>query len=270
LPVIDDLTLLEQAAQEAGDIALRHFRADPQVWEKDNAAGPVTEADLAVDRYLRDKLLTARPGNGWLSEETEDDADRLSADHVFIIDPIDGTRAFIDHSEDWALSLAVAERGAISAAVVYLPARGLLYRAARGRGATLNGAPITVTGTQDATGAEVLTTKPNLAPGVWRGPVPSFRRSFRTSLAYRLCLVAEGRFDAMLTLRPTWEWDVAAGSLIVAEAGGTATDGNGGPARFNNPHPQIAGMVAGGALHGALMGELRRDLSQPGPFTLPG
>lgn len=270
MPVIDDLTLLEQAAHEAGEIAMRHFKADPQVWEKDEAAGPVTEADLAVDRYLRDKLLTARPGNGWLSEETEDDADRLGADHVFIVDPIDGTRAFIDHSKDWALSLAVAERGAVSAAVVHLPARGQTYSAARGGGATLNGAPVGVTGTTDATQAEVLTTKSNLAPGFWRGPVPGFRRSFRTSLAYRLCLVAEGRFDAMLTLRPTWEWDVAAGSLIVTEAGGRATDGNGDAPLFNTPQRQIAGMVAGGTLHGTLMGELRRDLSRPGHFTLPG
>ena len=270
MPVIDDLTLLEQAAQEAGEIAMRHFRADPQVWEKDGDAGPVTEADLAVDRYLRDKLLTARPGHGWLSEETEDDADRLGADHVFIVDPIDGTRAFIDHSEDWALSLAVAERGAISAAVVHLPARGQTFSAARGGGATRNGAPITVTGTTDAAAADVLTTKPNLAPGFWRGPVPGFKRSFRTSLAYRLCLVAEGRFDAMLTLRPTWEWDVAAGSLIVAEAGGRATDGNGEAPRFNTPGRRIAGMVAGGALHGGLIGALRRDLSRPDHFTLPG
>ena len=270
MPVIDDLTLLEQAAQEAGDIALRHFRADPQVWEKADDAGPVTEADLAVDRYLRDKMLTARPGNGWLSEETEDDADRLTAEHVFIVDPIDGTRAFIDHSEDWALSLAVAERGAVSAAVVYLPARGLMYCAARGAGARLNGAPIRVTDTTDVSRADVLTTKPNLAPGFWRGPVPGFNRGFRTSLAYRLCLVAEGRFDAMLTLRPTWEWDVAAGSLIVAEAEGHATDGNGDTPLFNTQQRQIAGMVAGGGLHGPLMDALRRDLSRPGHFTLPG
>ncbi len=234
-----------------------YFGRAPQVWQKDADQGPVTEADLAVNTMLTDTLRRARPAYGWLSEESPDNGDRLATARQFIIDPIDGTRAFIDHSRDWAHALAVTEGGRVVAGVVSLPARGLIYAATLGGGATLNGAPLRVTGVTELALAHVLTTKPNLAPDRWKGGfVPPFSKGFRSSLAYRLCLVAEGRFDAMLTLRPSWEWDIAAGSLIVAEAQGTATDRTGQALRFNNPHPQVDGVVAAGAVHGALRAAL--------------
>lgn len=252
-----DLTLLADAALAAGDVALRYFKADPKVWVKDDNQGPVTEADLAVNALLLDTLRGARPDYGWLSEETPDDTDRLKTTRQFIIDPIDGTRAFIAGTRDWSHALAVVENGEVMAGVVTLPARGMTYAAIRGGGATLNGEPITVTQIASLTQAHVLTTKPNLAPEHWLGGVaPLFSKGFRSSLAYRLCLVAEGRFDAMLTLRPSWEWDIAAGALIVAEAMGTATDRTGAALRFNNPHPQVNGVIAAGAVHGALRGAL--------------
>jgi myo-inositol-1(or 4)-monophosphatase len=252
----DDLALLIDAARAAGDTALPHWRADPRTWDKGDGAGPVTEADLAVDRLLRRDLTAARPAYGWLSEETEDNPDRLSAECVFIVDPIDGTRAFIAGERTWSHSLAIARAGEVVAAVVYLPVIGKLYAAARGQGATLNGTPIAVTAHDDADSATLLASKPVVAPDRWRAPMPRFTRHFRPSLAYRLCLVGEGRFDAMLALRPTWEWDIAAGHLIVQEAGGTATDRRGAPLRFNAPHPQTAGCLAAGAVHGALLGRL--------------
>ncbi len=259
----DDLNLLIDAARAAAAVALSH--AAPQVWHKPGDAGPVTEADLEVDALLHRTLLSARPGYGWLSEETADTPDRLAADRVFIIDPIDGTRAFIAGSADWAHSLALAEHGEITAAVVLLPARDQLYAAARGRGATLNGAPIRAATGTGFDGATLLGPAASLDPAHWAdGAVPPLRRTFRSSLAFRLCLLAEGRYDAMLTLRPTWEWDIAAGSLILAEAGGTATDRRGAALRFNRPHPQCDGVLAAGALHGALLQRLA-----PGPKAQP-
>ena len=252
-----DLPLLLDAARQAGDIALRHFKADPQVWDKEDDQGPVTEADLAVNAMLTEVLRGARPDYGWLSEESPDDPARLTTHRQFIIDPIDGTRAFINHSRDWAHALAVVEDTRVICGVVTLPARGLTFAATLGGGATLNGKPIRATQVGSLAEAQVLTTKPNLAPQHWRGgAVPAFSKGFRSSLAYRLCLVAEGRFDAMLTLRPSWEWDIAAGALIVAEAGGTATDRRGQPLRFYNPHPQVDGVLAAGAVHGALRAAL--------------
>lgn len=249
----DDLTLLIEAARTAGDISLKYFNASPEVWEKSGGQGPVTEADLHVNRQLEADLQAARPDYGWLSEETEDGDARLKTDRQFIVDPIDGTRSFIEGNKDWSHSIAVTENGAPVAAVVYLPVRNQLYAAALGQGATCNAEPLRAGDDKPMNAATVLCAKPNTDPKYWAAHVPPFKRTFRSSLAYRLALVGEGRFDAMLTLRPTWEWDVAAGALIVSEAGGTVSDQTGQPARFNNSHPQINGMVAAGGIHSALI-----------------
>lgn len=248
-----DLDLLVDAARAAGDIATSHFAAAPEVWDKPGNAGPVTEADLAVDTMLRTTLCAARPDYGWLSEETEDTPARLQTDHQFIVDPIDGTRAFIEKSKDWSHSLAIAHNGEVTAAVIYLPLRDMLFAARKGSGATLNGAPITTTVHASLNDSNVLATRPNMDPKYWQSGAPVFNRHFRSSLAYRMALVAQGRFDAMLTLRPTWEWDIAAGTLIVTEAAGIATTRKGAPLGFNNPHPQVDGVIAGGKLHATLL-----------------
>lgn len=250
---IDDLALLIEAAKTAGVIAQRHFRADPEIWQKADES-PVTEADIAIDRVLRTDLLAARPGYGWLSEETEDDAERLDDERVFIIDPIDGTRAFIEGQESYAHALAVAEHGRVIAGVVFLPEKDKLYAAALGHGATLNGAPIHASSASVEAEAQMLATKPMMREQHWPGGIPPVKRVYRPSLAYRMALVAEGHFDAMSTFRPTWEWDIAAGAILIEEAGGIATDGQGQPLRFNRPHPQVEGVLtAPPGLHAALL-----------------
>ncbi len=241
----NDLALLIDAAKVAGEVAIPYWQQSPKTWEKDEGAGPVTEADLAVNDMLAEQLRGARPGYGWLSEETEDSADRLGHERVFIVDPIDGTRSFIAGEKTWAHSLAVAENGRVIAAVVYLPLRDKLYTAFAGGGAYLNGAPICPSGREDTTDAAVLCARSNLTPVHWQGGVPPVKCHFRASLAYRVALVAEGRFDAMMTLRDTWEWDVAAGVLIASEAGAGVVDRFGQKPIFNNPHPAIAGLIAG-------------------------
>jgi myo-inositol-1(or 4)-monophosphatase len=249
-----DLALLEDAALAAGEIAQRRFGAGLPAREKPGGHGPVTEADLEIDRMLRARLGAARPDYGWLSEESEDAPDRLAAEHVFIVDPIDGTRAFVAGERAWAHSLAVARRGRVVAAVVHLPLLRRTYRAAAGAGATLNGAAIGVSARADLEDARVLATAAQLDPRHWRGAAPRLERHMRPSLAYRLCLAAEGRFDAMLTFRDAWEWDVAAGDLIAREAGAVVTDRTGAPAIYNNRHPQVPGLiVAGPALHAAIL-----------------
>ncbi len=249
-----DLALLGEAARAAGVIALRHFGAPSGVREKPGGNGPVTAADLEVDRMLRAELLAARPGYGWLSEESEDAPERLEARHVFIVDPIDGTRSFIAGESTWAHSLALADHGRVVAAVVHLPKLARTYAAAEGRGAFVNGARIEVSGRSDIEESRVLANAAQLDPKHWRGHPPRFDRHMRPSLAYRLCLTAEGRFDAMLTFRDAWEWDVAAGDLIAREAGAVVTTRSGSRAAYNNPVPLIAGMiVAGPALHGAIL-----------------
>lgn len=242
-----DLDLLIEVARGSGEIARSYFQDDPQIWDKGGGAGPVTEADLAVNEHMALHLGRARPDYGWLSEETEDGTSRLRTKRQFVVDPIDGTRAFIEGSRNWAHALAVVEEGRPVAAVVYLPVRDLLFAATEGLGATLNGATISVTDTADLFGATVLSNKASFSDDRWEAgePPKGLTRHFRSSLAYRLCLVAQGRFDAMMTLRPSWEWDIAAGALIVAEAGGVVTDQDGVDLQFNNAHPQVNGVIAG-------------------------
>ncbi len=251
MPEADDLSLLVEAARAAGDISRGFFKRAPKTWDKPGAAGPVTEADIAVNEMLEARLRGARPGYGWLSEESPDDGARLEAARAFVIDPLDGTRGFIEGDYAWAHSLAVVDRGAVVAAAIYLPMTDKLYSAALGKGAHLDGAHIAVSSADELDGATVLASRTNFEPWHWvEARVPQVSRRFRSSLAYRLGLVGEGRFDAMITLRPTWEWDVAAGALIVTEAGGRVTDRRGAALRFNSATPQVNGVIAAGpAIH---------------------
>ncbi|MEO0864697.1 MAG: 3'(2'),5'-bisphosphate nucleotidase CysQ [Pseudomonadota bacterium] len=252
-----DLDLLEEAAREAGEIARSFWRDDPQVWDK-GGDDPVSEADFAVDTHLKDRLLAARPEYGWVSEETVDDLSRLSAERVFIVDPIDGTRAFVAGEKTWAHSLAVVEQGAVIAACVFLPVREKMYLSAKRQGASLNGNKLQASNRNAVKGATVLSPKVSFRDEHWRNGAPAVERHFRPSLAYRLALIGEGRFDAMLTLRPAWEWDIAAGALIAQEAGATVTDRHGETLTFNSPARQTAGVVAASpGVHEGLSRELR-------------
>ena len=236
---------------------MRFWRQTPRAWEKPDGSGPVTEADLAVNAMLRETLRSQRPDYGWLSEEDPDTTARLTTTRQFIIDPIDGTRAFMAGEETFAHSLAIAENGAVIAGVVYLPALDRLYTATSTGPALKDGTPIHASTQTEIEGATLLTTPPNLAPEHWPGGVPAVKRSFRTSLAYRLCLVAEGRHDGMLTLRDAWEWDIAAGALIAQRAGATVTDRHNQALIFNTEHAKRPGVLAAApGLHACLMARL--------------
>lgn len=239
-----DRDLLIAAARAAGPVALSYFRKSPKVWDKPGNEGPVSEADLAVNDLLEARLRSARPDYGWLSEESPQTPERLSARRTFVVDPIDGTRAFLDGTSAFAHALAVVEAGEVTAGVVFLPAQDRLYAAALGVGATLNDAPLSVSEQSGLETATLLAAKPAFEPKHWQDGLGGAKRAYRPSLAYRLSLVAEGRFDGMITLRDAWEWDIAAGTLIVREAGGVVTDGRGGTPPFNSRGAMQAGCIA--------------------------
>ena len=252
-----DLALLERAARGAGEIAMSYWRKAPRYWDKAVQAGPVSIADLAVNTYLEELLRDARPDYGWLSEESADDRARLGAKRCFIIDPIDGTRAFLEEQQGFSHSLAISDGSRIIAAAVHLPALDLTYLAAADGPATLNGQKIDAVDTE-LDGAMVLANKLTFLPDRWQGNrLPPIKRNFRTSLAWRLCLVAAGRFNATLSLSGAWEWDIAAGSLIAERAGCLATDATGQPMQFNARHPRMRSLaVAPPGLHAALLSRL--------------
>lgn len=236
-----DLALLVEAAKAAGERALGFWRNDPDYWEK--APGdPVGEADLAANAELRAQLRAARPDYGWMSEEDADEAERASADRVFIVDPIDGTKSFLKGEQNWGVAVAVAEAGRVKAGVFVMPAKGLVFAAAEGQGATRNGKAIAVRA--PAAVPDVLTAKASFRRELWAGEVPVMAQVFRPSLVYRFALVAEGRFDMTLTLRPAWEWDIAAGAIIAAEAGASVMDRSGNALSFNSPDRRVDGAIA--------------------------
>ncbi|WP_244313760.1 3'(2'),5'-bisphosphate nucleotidase CysQ [Stappia sediminis] len=238
-----DLELLEQAAREAGDIALRYFRRDPKRWTKEGDS-PVSEADIAVDRHLHDMLTSSRPDYGWLSEETRDNEKRLSRSRVFIVDPIDGTRAFLAGTDEWTVAIAVVERGRPVYAAVYRPAGDEMYLGALGKGATLNGQRIRVSARQDLSGARFAGPKSvsKHAEITERGVVYA---GYIPSLAYRLAMVSDGRIDIASARGRACDWDLAASDLLVQEAGGCLTDLEGAAAIYNKPDVRHKALVAG-------------------------
>lgn len=259
-----DLDLLVDAARIAGRVSTSYVGETAKRWDKADNAGPVTEADLAVNDLLADTLRAARPDYGWLSEETEDTRDRLNHDSVFIVDPIDGTRSFAAGERTWAHALAVAHKGEVTAAVIYLPRRNRLYAARKGHGATLNGTPIQVGPRGALEGAAVVTTRPAMKDEHWSAGAPEVDFNYRPSLAYRMACIAEGRFDAMFTFRPAWEWDIAPGDLIVREAGGAVSDRDGKPLQFNNEKPLLDGVIcANPTLHQDTLNALAPRVGTP-------
>lgn len=244
-----DLTLLKEAAFACGTIAKSFFRKDPKVWEKGNDAGPVTEADISINRMLKSELLFNRPDFGWLSEETEeteDCPDRLSKENTFIIDPIDGTRSFISGKPTFSHSLAISRNGNVVAGVVYLPILNLMYTACEESQSTLNGKVISISKTTSLENSKLLTTSAIMQQSNWSDSVQGTKIEYIPSLAYRLCLVAEGKFDAVITLRDCWEWDIAAGDLIVRMAGGLSTDKYNMPLLYNKESTKTSGCISAG------------------------
>jgi len=239
---LEDLALIRDAALQAGRVALAERDKGLRKWSKDGGS-PVTSGDLAVDKWLKSILREARPGYGWLSEETPDSKARLAARRVFVVDPVDGTVAYMKGKPWWCVPIAVIEDGQPVAAVIHAPALDETYDASLGHGARLNGASISASGRADLADAAILCSAALLQGPDWTEPWPPLRFEQRNAIAYRMALVASGAFDAALAFTPKWDWDVCAGALIAGEAGAIVTDHHGQPWRFNQPDPRQASLV---------------------------
>ena len=253
-----DRRLLRRAATAAGALALEHFRAGPDHWYK----GPgqvVTEADLAIDRLLHDILIGARPEDGWLSEERADDGSRQRRRRVWMVDPIDGTRAFAEGVPEFAVSIALVVEGAPVLGAVFNPATDEHFEAQRDGGARLNGVRMRISDQRDLTGARLLSSRTEIKQRDWPKLIPEAAFTTMGSLAYKLALVAAGRFDGLVSLRASHDWDLAAAALVIGEAGGRISEADGAPLVLNKPAVRHAGLAAAGttALHRALVARLR-------------
>ena len=260
MPVTDltetrtDLDLIRDAASEAGELAMRYFRRDPQVWMKAGDS-PVTEGDLAVDRLLRERLSAARPDYGWLSEETADSPDRLSAERTFVVDPIDGTRGFIAGSDEWCVSVAVVEAGRPVAGVLDCPARKEVYVASAGGGAARNGVTIAVADPPHEPRVGGPKALIQTLPEPLRRHFAAVR--YVPSLAYRLAMVAQGAITATFIKANSHDWDLAAADLILEEAGGRVLDRRGETPFYAGRVTRHGTLVAGS---GALLQEMARSI----------
>jgi myo-inositol-1(or 4)-monophosphatase len=228
---------MAEIAAEAGALALVRWQQDFARWEK-SPGNPVCDIDLEVNALLRERLWSLDPHAGWLSEETVDNAARLSCQRLWVVDPIDGTRDYLRGRPGWAVSIALVEHGAAIAGVLDAPARGERWRAVCGSGATRNDVAIRAGGRTRLAGARVpgdqlpkedadltLVDRPN-------------------SIALRIGMVAADEADLVATLRWGFEWDVAAAALIAQEAGAAVTDAFGVPLAFNTPTAQAFGVLA--------------------------
>ena len=253
----DDLDLLRPAAMEAGALAMSYFRRSPNAWAK--AGGSlVTEADMAVDAFLRQSLLAARPHYGWLSEETVDDPRRCAERTIFVVDPIDGTRGFLAGDERWCVSVAVVHDSRPVVAALYAPAKGELMTAVAGGGAWRDARRLRVSTSATLNGARLAGPRGWLKTAAIRDTGARLEEHV-PSLAYRFALVALGRCDAAFASPRANDWDVAACDLLVHEAGGRLVRLDGEAPRYNGATPRHDVLVAAGA---PLLPTLRRAVGE--------
>ena len=214
----------------AGDIAMQYFKSENQVWMKPGDS-PVSQADFAVNEYLEKHLLVARPDYGWMSEETEDTKARLEKQRIFVVDPIDGTRGFINGSDKWCISVAIVENGKPVVGVLQCPVLDEQYCAVAGVNTTLNGNDISVTRSskiKQVTGSQKIN---DLVNASLKGEVAA--KQFIPSLAYRIAMVANAQIDVAFARPGAHEWDIAAADLILSNAGGALVDLQGNTLEYN-------------------------------------
>lgn len=235
-----------RAAREAGALTLQYFGGQYEVEDK-GGGDPLTTADLAANALLNERLRSARPDYGWLSEETVDDKARITCEKTWIVDPIDGTREFVEGLPEYVVCVALCDGGIPTVGVIYNPARDMLYAAVDKGGAFLNGKRIFCSETSDLKMATSIVSRSEDK----RGEIDPFRSQIGTvtpigSVAYKLALVATGEADMNFSVQPKNEWDVCAGDLLIREAGGQMLDLQGQVRIYNQPNTLIRdGLVAG-------------------------
>jgi myo-inositol-1(or 4)-monophosphatase len=237
-----ELTLLVETVRKAGAKVRQLVRDGFEIQAKLDRS-PVTTVDIEVNRILHEMQRREFPLDGWLSEESPDDPARLTHSRVWIVDPIDGTKALVNRMSEFCISAALVERGVPVVAAILKPLTDELFTAMRGRGLSLNGARVTPSPLHKVDPV-IMVNAWELRTDRWRTLAETARCRPIYSIANALALVAAGRVQAALTLEPENEWDLAAGVLLIEESGGTVCDMDGKPFVFNQPTPRFLGVIA--------------------------
>lgn len=244
-----ELAIVHKALRLASD-RIHQLVSEGLIIQTKPDGSPVTNADLEVDRVLRAHLLEAFPEDGWLSEERPDHPSRLKKTRVWILDPIDGTKPFTSSLPQFTISLALIDRGQLALGMILNPATREYFSAIQGGGASLNGRRL------HSLSQKILTSPIEDRPTflVSRGSLPrNLLKEWKASaqcppilgsIAYSLAMVASGRVDGVINFGFQHEWDIAAGALIVQEAGGLVLDRHQRPLSLNQPHPMVEGIIA--------------------------
>jgi myo-inositol-1(or 4)-monophosphatase len=259
------------AAREAGTVILRYYGARGVEVHEKGPDSPVTRADLEANACIRRHVAAAFPDDGWLSEETADSTERLGRQRVWVVDPLDGTKEFIQHLPEFCVCIALTEAGRPVVGVEYNPAADRLYVAVRGGGTTVNGERARVSATSRVADARVLASRSEDRRGEWDAFKRRLHVELTGSVAFKLAQLSTGAGDATFTLTPKNEWDLCAGTLLVEEAGGRVTGLDGAPLVFNQRSPLRPGMIASnGVLHAGLLALIAEVKAPRNPATKAG
>ena len=236
------------AAKEAGSIIMKYYKSKYEICDK-SYHNPVTTADHAADTYLKNNLTKAYPEYGWLSEETVDTKSRLDKSRTWIVDPLDGTKEFIEGVDHFVVSIALVEDGQPIVGVLYNPASDELFSAVKGDGAFLDGERLSCSTKTDFKKMIILNSRSETRNGLWEPYASDFQEQRPIgSVAYKLGLTSAAKADIFASLRPKNEWDICAGHCILREAGGEMVNMEGKPITYNNKKTLITpGLIASNA-----------------------
>lgn len=250
------LTEVINITRAAGAAIMSYYRSSFDVTDK-SPDNPVTDADLAADTLLKERLLALLPTAGWLSEETSDNPNRLDKKHVWVVDPLDGTKEFVMGIPEFSVAVALVEDGQPILSVVFNPATDELFHAARGQGAFYNGQPARLSPRASLAGAAIDASRSEIKKGEFEPFKDLVTLKIVGSIAYKLARVSAGLCDATWSRGPKHEWDICAGNFLITESGGCVVDLNDDPITYNKAFPKVNGIIAdNGLLHAELVAML--------------
>ena len=218
---------------KAGKIALKWFKNDPENWEKEDGS-LISKVDIEINNLLGRILKKSNPNFGWLSEESEDDKSRLEKEITFVVDPLDGTKAFLEGKKEFSISIALVKNGEPISGIVYSPSTKEIFESEKNKGSLKNKKRMHISKFDQLNGCKMVAFKPMFSHPSWKNPWPKMSIENRNSVAYRMALVASGEFDAMMALNSKNDWDIAAGDLLITEAGGYVSQHNAKKLKYNN------------------------------------
>lgn len=245
LSLDDNLALAKKAAQKAGNVAMSYFQTSKYEIKDKSFNNPVTTADHQANKVIKEILFQDDSSCGWLSEETVDSDQRLANDYVWVVDPIDGTKEFIEGVPQFSISIALVHLGDPIIGVIYNPSTDELFSASRSMGSYYNDKRVKcIKYNKELT---ALVSRSEVKKGLWG----EYKNNFKNlrpigSVAYKLGLIGAGVGDVFATLRPKNEWDICAGHCIINESGGVLFDLNGKSIKYNQKNTLIQpGLIAG-------------------------